>query len=52
MFVFYVLLTVHLGMILVNNQRDAQFFFLMCLLQFSTCFEQHRAAHHQENQLY
>jgi len=25
---FYVLLTVHLGSILVNNQLDAQFFFL------------------------
>jgi hypothetical protein len=39
-----VLLAVHLGIILVNNQLDAQFFFLICLLQFS----QHRA-HHQEN---
>jgi hypothetical protein len=48
---FYVLLTVHLGVILVNNQLDAQFFFLMCLLQFCTCFEQHRA-HPQENDLY
>jgi hypothetical protein len=46
--VFYVLLTVHLGVTLVNNQIDAQFFFLICLLQLSTCFEQHRA-HHQEN---
>jgi hypothetical protein len=44
----YVLFTVHLGIILVNNQLDAQFFFLIRLLQFSTCFEQHRA-HHQEN---
>jgi hypothetical protein len=34
--VFYVLFTVHLGIIPVNNQLDAQFFFLMCLLQFST----------------
>jgi len=25
---FYVLLAVHLGKILVNNQRDAQFFFM------------------------
>jgi hypothetical protein len=25
---FYVLLTVHLGIILVNNQLDAQFFFV------------------------
>jgi len=37
-------------MILVNDQLDAQFF-SMCLFQFSTCFEQPRA-HHQENQLY
>jgi len=28
------------GLILVNNQLDAQFFFLICLFQFSTCFEQ------------
>jgi hypothetical protein len=48
---FYVLLTVHLGIILVNNQLDAQFFFLVRLFQFSSCFEQH-SAHHQENQLY
>jgi hypothetical protein len=47
-FEFYVSLTVHLGTILVNNQLDTQFFFLVCLLQFSTCFEQHRA-HHKEN---
>jgi len=25
---FYVLLTVHLGIIFLNNQRDAQFFFV------------------------
>ena len=25
---FYILLTVHLGIILVNNQLDAQFFFM------------------------
>jgi len=35
---------------LVNDQLDAQFF-SMCLFHFSTCFEQLRA-HHQENQLY
>jgi len=35
---------------MVNGQLDAQFFH-MCLFQFSTCFEQPRA-HHQENQLY
>jgi len=34
---------------LVNNQLDTQFF-SMYLFQFSTCFEQPRA-HHQENQL-
>jgi hypothetical protein len=35
---------------LVNDQLEAQFF-SMYLFQFSTCFEQRRA-HHQENQLY
>jgi hypothetical protein len=48
---FYVLFTVHLGIILVNDHLDAQFFFLLCLFQSSTCFEQPRA-HHQKNQLY
>ena len=48
---FYVLLTVHLGIILVSNQLDPQFVFLICLFQFSTCFEQHRA-HQQENQVF
>jgi len=48
---FYVLLTVHLGSFLVNNQLDAQFFFLIYLFQFSTCFK-HPCAHHQENQLH
>jgi len=33
---------------LVKDQLDTQFF-SMCLFQFSTCFEQPRA-HHQENQ--
>ena len=47
---FYVLLTVHLGSIFVNNQFDAQVFFRVCLFHFSTCFE-HPCAHHQENQL-
>jgi hypothetical protein len=46
---FYVLFTVHLGSILVNNQIDAQFFFRVYLFQFYTCFE-HPRAHHQENQ--
>jgi len=45
---FYVLLTVHLGIILVNDQLDAQFFFRICLSQISTCFE-HSRAHCQEN---
>ena len=35
---------------LVNDQIDAQFF-SMYLFKFSTCFEQPRA-HHQDNQLY
>ena len=48
---FYILLTVHLVTILVNTQFDAQFFFLIHLFQFSTCFEQ-PCAHHQESQLY
>jgi hypothetical protein len=39
------------GNVLVNGQLDAQFFFLICLFQSSTCFEQ-PCAHHQENQLY
>ena len=47
----YILLTVHLGSFLVNNQIGAQFFFHIYLFQFSTCFE-HPCAHHQENQLY
>jgi hypothetical protein len=47
--VFYILLTVHLGVIVVNNQLDA--LFSMYLFHFSTWFEQ-PSAHHQENQLY
>jgi hypothetical protein len=43
----YILLTVHPGIILVNNHLDVQFFFL-CLFQIFTCFE-HLCAHHQEN---
>ena len=46
------LLTTHLGIKLVNDQLDAQFFYFMIhLLQSSTCFEQRRA-HHQEVKLY
>ena len=49
---FDVLLTVHIGINLVNDQLDAQFFyFIIRLLQSSTCFEQRRA-HHQEVKLY
>jgi hypothetical protein len=50
-FEFYVLLTVHFGSFLVNNQPDAQFFFHIYLFQFSTCFE-HPCAHRQDNHLY
>ena len=50
--IFDVLLTSHLSVNLVNDQLDAQFFyFIIRLLHFSTCFEQHRA-HHQEFKLY
>jgi len=46
------LLTVHLSINLVNDQLDAQFFYIIIrLLQSSTCFEQRRA-HHQEVKLY
>jgi hypothetical protein len=48
-FKFYISLTVHLGIILVNNHLDALFF--VCLFHFSTCFVQ-PSAHHQESQLY
>jgi hypothetical protein len=51
-YVFDILLTVHLSVILVNDQLDAQILcFTISLLQSSTCFEQHRA-HHQEVKLY
>ena len=51
-FFFYVLLNVHLSITLVNDQLGAQFFyFIIRLLQSSTCFEQRRA-HHQEVKLY
>ena len=52
LFFFNVLLTVHLCITLANNQLHAQFFyFIISLLQSSTCFEQRRA-HHQEVKLY
>jgi hypothetical protein len=38
-------------LILVNDQLDVQFFFLIYLFKSSTCFEQ-TSAHHQENHLY
>jgi hypothetical protein len=44
----YVLLTLHLGIILVNNQLGVQFFFRICLFQFSVCFK-HPHGHHQES---
>jgi len=37
--------------VLVNKQLEAQFFFLIYLFQFFTCFE-HLCAHHQGNQWY
>ena len=49
---FYVFLSVRLSINLVNDQIDAQFFyFIIRLLQSSTCFEQ-RHAHHQEVKFY
>ena len=47
---FSTLVTVHLGIIPINNQIDAQFFSIY-LFRFSTCFEQ-PCAHHQESQFY
>ena len=50
--IFDVLLTVHLSIILGNDQLDTQvLYFIIRLLQSSTCFEQRRA-HHQEVKLY
>ena len=47
-----VLLTVHLSTTLVNNQLDVKLlYFIIRLLQSSTCFEQRRA-HHQDVKLY
>jgi len=43
---------VHLSITLANDHLDAQFlYFIIRLLQSSTCFEQRRA-HHQEVKLY
>jgi hypothetical protein len=45
---FDVLLTVHLSINFANDQLDAQFlYFIIRLLQSSTCFEQRRA-HNEE----
>jgi hypothetical protein len=47
-----ILWTVHLNIILANYQLEAQIiFFIISLLQSSTCFEQ-RCAHHQEVKFY
>ena len=49
---FHVLLSVHLSINLLNDQLGAQlFYFIIRLLQSSTCFEQRRA-HHQEVKFY
>ena len=49
---FNVLLTVHVSIPLVNDQLDARLlYFIIRLLQSSTCFEKRRA-HHQEVKLY
>jgi hypothetical protein len=49
---FNVLLTVHLIIILANNQPDAQILcFMISLLQSSTRFE-HCRSHHQEIKFY
>ena len=49
---FDILLTAHLSITSANDQLDAQLlYFIIRLLQSSTCFEQRRA-HHQEVKLY
>jgi hypothetical protein len=51
-FFFNILLMVHVSIILVNDQLDAQILcFIISLLLSSTCFE-HRRAHHEEVTLY
>ena len=48
-----VLLSVPLSITLVNDQLDAQFFyFIIRLLQSSTCFEQLRAYHQEVKQFF
>jgi hypothetical protein len=49
-FIFYILVTVHLGIILINNLLEAQFLlyiFISILYMFRA-----DCAHHQESQLY
>jgi hypothetical protein len=41
---FYVLFTVHLGIILVNDQLDAQFFFLVCINTIDSPDDEHEVA--------
>jgi hypothetical protein len=48
---FYVLLTVHLGITLANDQPDAQIFLPLLQPSTSTCFEQY-LVHPQEVKLY
>jgi len=49
---FDVLRTVHLSITLVNDHLDVQlFYFIIRLLQSSTCFEK-RCTHHQELKLF
>jgi len=47
--IFYISLTVHLDIILVNNQLDA-LFSMYLFISFSTCFEQ-PSVHYQENRI-
>jgi len=44
------MLTVHLGIVLFNDQLDTQFFFVYVYFN-SICFE-HSSAHHQKIQVY
>jgi len=48
----YVLLTVYLITIFVNDQRDAQFLFLIFVYSSSLHVSEEPSAHHQESQLY
>ena len=46
---FYILLTVHIRIIVIDNQIDAQFLSMMCLFESSTCFEQPCAHPREDN---